>query len=208
MATRDTNENRPLNRWDERYAHDHYHFGTEPNGFLADVSGRLTPGRALCIADGEGRNSVSLAEQGHTVSAMDASVVGMRKANRLAAERGVEIETEVADLTEYEFGVERWDLIVSIFCHLPPDLRRDVHRRAVVGLRPGGAILLEAYTPDQLRYGTGGPPVRDLLMTLEDLREDFAGLDIEIGREIVRDVVEGSGHRGEAAVVQVLARKR
>lgn len=208
MADRDTTQNRPVNRWDERYAKDDYHFGTEPNGFLAEVSGRLTPGRALCIADGEGRNSVYLAEQGHAVSAMDASVVGMRKANRLAAERGVKIETEVADLTDYDFGVEQWDLIVSIFCHLPAELRRDVHRRAAAGLRPGGAFLLEAYTPDQLDYGTGGPPVRELLMTLDVLREDFAGLEMKIGRELVRDVVEGRGHRGKAAVVQVLARKR
>lgn len=197
-----------MNRWDERYAHEEYHFGTEPNGFLVEVTERLEPGRALCIADGEGRNSVYLAEQGHSVGAMDASVVGMRKADRLAAERGVSVVTEVADLTDYDFGVEQWDLIVSIFCHLPPELRRDVHRRAAAGLRPGGAVLLEAYTPDQLEYDTGGPPVRELLMTLNDLREDFASLEMEIGREIVRDVVEGRGHRGKAAVVQVLARKR
>ncbi len=182
-------------------------FGTEANGFLAEVSGRFTAGRALCIADGEGRNSVYLAEQGHEVSAMDASVVGMRKANRLADDRGVKIETEVADLAHYDFGVETWDLIVSIFCHLPSEMRRDVHRRAAAGLRHGGVFLLEAYTPDQLAYGTGGPPTVNLLMTLADLREDFAGLDIEIGREIVRDVVEGRGHSGRAAVVQLLVRK-
>lgn len=208
MAETNTTPDRPANRWDERYSQEDFHFGTEPNGFLAEVSKSLPPGRALCIADGEGRNSVYLAEQGRTVSAMDASAVGMRKANRLAAERGVTIETEIVDLADYDFGVETWDLIVSIFCHLPPAFRRDVHRRAAAGLRHGGAFVLEAYTPEQLDYGTGGPPVAELLMTLDDLREDFAGLDIEIGREIVRDVVEGRGHRGEAAVVQVVARKR
>jgi len=194
-------------RWDERYSGDDYHFGTEPNGFVVEAAALVAPGRALCIADGEGRNSVYLAQHGHEVTSMDASAVGMRKAERLAAERGVRITTRVADLRAFDFGAEEWDLIVSIFVHLPPEFRRDVHRRAVAALRPGGAFLLEAYTPEQLNYRTGGPSTPERLMRLEDLKVDLEGTDLEIARERVRHVAEGRGHDGHAAVVQVLARK-
>ncbi len=196
-----------VSRWDERYSGDEYVFGTEPNDFLASVAPRLERGRALCIADGEGRNSVYLAELGFRVTAMDASAVGMQKATRLALERNVQLTTVVADLRDYAFGHERWDLIVSVFCHLPPALRRDVYRRAVDGLRPGGAIVVEAYTPRQLEYRTGGPSSEELLVRLDDLRADLEGLRLETARETVRPVVEGRGHRGEAAVVQVVGLK-
>lgn len=197
----------PPNRWDTRYAGSEFFFGTRPNGFLAAVAPELPAGETLCIADGEGRNSVYLAAQGHRVTAMDASSVGMRKAEALARERGVALRTHVADLSEFELGAERWDAIVSIFCHLPPALRRDVHRRAVRALRPGGAFVLEAYTPAQLNLRTGGPPVRELLMTARELQVDLDGLRFDVLRELERDVVEGRGHTGRAAVVQVLARK-
>ncbi len=197
-----------LSRWDERYAGEEYVFGTEPNGFLATVAPRLERGRALCIADGEGRNSVYLAELGFRVTAMDASAVGMQKASRLALERNVPLTTVVADLRDYSFGRERWDLIVSIFCHLPPELRRDVYRRAVDGLRRDGAIVVEAYTPRQLEYGTGGPSSEDLLVRLDDLRVDLEGLRLKTARETVRPVIEGRGHTGEAAVVQVVGFKQ
>lgn len=201
-------EARPSSRWDDRYAGDEFFFGTEPNDFLTGVASRLPGGRTLCIADGEGRNSVFLAAMDHEVTAMDASEVGMRKARSLAAKRGVELSTVVADLREFDFGQGRWDTIVSIFCHMPPDLRRDVHARAVEGLAPGGAFVLEAYTPDQLEYRTGGPPVRELLMTEADLRADLAGLSFDILAERLRTVHEGRGHDGPSAVIQALGWKR
>ncbi len=195
------------NRWDERYATDDYVFGTDPNLFLAEVAPRLRVGRALCIADGEGRNSVFLAERGFTVTAMDASAVGMQKATRLAMARNVGMTTQVADLESYDFGDARWDVIVSIFCHLPPELRRRVHARVTAALLPGGAFVLEAYTPRQIEYATGGPSDATLLVTVDDLRPELAGLDLQIAREVVRDVVEGRGHTGRASVVQILAVK-
>lgn len=200
-------------RWDERYGTEDYVFGTEPNGFLVEALAGLTatkggvPGRALCIADGEGRNSVYLAGLGYQVTAMDASAMGMEKARRLAAARGVWVATEVADLVDFDFGSESWDLVVSIFCHLPPELRRDVHRRVVEALRPGGAFVLESYTPDQLAYGTGGPPTAELMMREADARSELVGLDLIVAREIVRDVVEGRGHTGTAAVLQLVGLK-
>jgi len=194
-------------RWDGRYNSDDYFFGTEPNTFLTEVTDRLPPGRALFLADGEGRNSVYLARKGWECTSMDASRVGNQKAQALANQAGVTIETVHADLRDYDIGHEEWDVVVSIFCHLPPALRRDVHRRVVAGLKPGGAVVLEAYRPEQLQYGTGGPPDETLMISEDVLREDFAGLQVEHCVQAVRNVTEGRGHTGRAAVVQFLAIK-
>lgn len=191
--------------WDERFGQPGYFYGAEPNDFLRSVAGRFRPGsRILSLAEGEGRNAVFLAGLGHHVTAVDASAPGLRKAEALAAERGVTITTIQADLAAFEIEPEAWDGIVAIFCHLPPDIRRVVHRRAVAGLRPGGVFVLEAYTPAQLANDTGGPRVEELLMRLSDLRQELAGLDLVIAQEIERDVHEGRGHTGRSAVVQVL----
>ena len=193
--------------WDERYSGPDYIYGTEPNDFLAEQAHRLPRGRVLCLAEGEGRNAVWLAGQGFDVTAVDASGVGLHKARRLAAERGVEIRTIHADLATFAIEPDAWDVIVSIFCHLLPPLRADVHRRGVAGLRPGGVLLLEAYTPRQLALGTGGPPVAELMMDAQTLRAELAGLELLHLRELDRDIQEGAFHAGVGAVVQVLGRK-
>ena len=191
--------------WDERYGADEYVYGTAPNDFLAEVAARIPPGRVLCLADGEGRNSVWLAEQGFEVTAVDASAVGLRKGQRLAAERGVRVASVHADLAEYRMEPGAWSGVVSIFAHVPPDVRRAVHREVVTGLAPGGAFVLEAYTPAQLGRGTGEPPTSDRMMTLDGLREELDGLRFDVGRELRRDVREGRLHGGVSEVVQVLA---
>ena len=193
--------------WDQRYAVDEYVYGKEPNDFLAEVSGGLAPGKVLCLAEGEGRNAVFLAALGHAVTAVDASAVGLEKARKLATERGVEIAVRVADLADFAIAPQHWDGVVAIFCHLPPDLRRLVHRRIVTGLRPGGRFILEAYTPRQLQFKTGGPPTAELLVTLADLQAELNGLDFEIAEEVERDIHEGHSHFGRGAVVRVVARK-
>ena len=191
--------------WDERYATDEYLYGTEANTFLTSVIDRIPPGRVLCLAEGEGRNAVWLAEQGRSVTAVDASPVGLDKARQLAAARGVYIDAVVADLADYPIPADHWDAIVSIFCHIRPDLRLDLHRRSVRGLRPGGVFVLEAYTPAPLRHRTGGPPNEAMLMTLAGLRQELAGLDFVHAVECEREVVEGRLHHGLGAVVQVVA---
>lgn len=194
--------------WDERYRGEEYVYGTEPNDFLRSLADRLPAGRTLCIGEGEGRNAAFLAGLGHEVTALDASSVGLAKAARLAGSRGLSVATVHADLADYAFEPAAWDLVVSIFCHTPPALRRRVHAGIVGALRPGGMFLLEAYRPEQLGYATGGPPTAELMMTLADLRGELAGLEIVHGAELEREVREGRLHRGMAAVVQVLALRR
>ncbi|MCB0990153.1 MAG: class I SAM-dependent methyltransferase [Acidimicrobiales bacterium] len=193
--------------WDQRYSVDEYVYGTAPNDFLRQQADSLRPGSALCLADGEGRNGVYLAELGHAVTSVDLSTVAMAKAAALADQRGVTLSTHVADLAAFDLGEARWDLVVSIFAHTPPTIRRDVHRRVTHALRPGGTLVLEAYTPDQIGRGTGGPPVAEMTMTLQGLIDELEGLDIVHGVELVRPVVEGAGHTGDGAVVQVVAVK-
>lgn len=196
----------PKELWDGRYgATDDFVYGVAPNDFLAASIGDFPIGDVLCLADGEGRNGVYLAELGHTITAVDLSESGMAKAQRLAARRGVAITTVVADLADFDLGANRWDLIVSIFAHTPPSIRSRIHADIAAALRPNGTLILEAYTPDQIGRGTGGPPVPALTMTLEGLRRELTGMTIQTGRECVREVIEGPGHTGDGAVVQVIA---
>lgn len=191
--------------WDQRYAADEYVYGRQPNDFLVSQAASLPMGRVLCLAEGEGRNAVWLARQGYQVTAVDASAVGLEKARRLAAEHDVELEIIHADLGEYVIEPGSWDAVVSIFCHLPPSLRREVHTRVVEGLRSGGVLLLEAYTPQQLEFATGGPPVAEMMMDLAVLSEELDGLVFRHAQEFIREVNEGRFHHGRGAVVQLVA---
>ena len=193
--------------WNERYSIKEYYYGLEPNDFLAGHYNEIPEGRVLEIGAGEGRNSVFLAKQGYEVTALDQSTVGLEKARKLAKDQGVEITTVEANLSEFEFDPDYWQGIIGIFCHLPVALRKRVLRNCMHGLATGGVILLEAFTPSQLKYNTGGPKDPLMLYTLADLRSDLAGLNFEYGEELEREVNEGNHHNGIAAVVQVLARK-
>lgn len=193
--------------WDERFSAEHYVYGKEPNAFLEENVDRLPGRKVLCLAEGEGRNAVFLAGHGFSVTAVDASAVGLEKARRLAAERGVEIHTVHADLEDYALGVDRWDAIVSIFCHVLPPLRRKVHAQVPAALRRGGVFLLEGYTAAQLQHSTGGPRDIARLMSAEQLQEELAPLEFPCLREVEREVVEGAHHTGLGAVVQVIARR-
>jgi SAM-dependent methyltransferase len=193
--------------WNERYSQPGYALGKYPNDFLVEVINQIPKGRVLCLAEGEGRNAVYLAQEGCQVTAVDASEVGLAKAQNLALERSVKIETIAADLAKFQIQPNAWDAIISIFCHLPSPLRAQVHQQVVAGLRPGGVFVLEAYTPSQLEFKTGGPPNADLMMNLATLRQELKGLDFQHAVELERDIQEGQFHQGHSAVVQILALK-
>jgi 2-polyprenyl-3-methyl-5-hydroxy-6-metoxy-1,4-benzoquinol methylase len=196
-----------MSSWDERYGRDEYVYGLEPNEFVIESVRHIPQGNVLCLGEGEGRNAVFLAQQGYEVTAVDSSRIGLQKAEQLAQKRGVSITTITGDLAEFEIEPNQWQGIVSIFCHLERSLRRGVHRACVRGLAPGGAMILEAFTPEQLNYKTGGPRSVELLMTLKELKQEFHGLELKIAREVICDRREGLFHTGEAAVVQILGIK-
>lgn len=202
-------------RWSNRYrdAGDQYLFGTEPNRFLAHRLALLQNGRtALSVADGEGRNSVWLAEQGLDVTAVEISPVAVEKARRLAAGRKVELRFILADMlapgwppVELHGG---FDWVVAIFIQFvgAEDRQRQFVTIKLL-VRPGGRILLHGYTPKQLEYRTGGPADVENLYTEAILREAFADWDIEELVEYEEDISEGLGHKGRSALIGLVARK-
>lgn len=190
--------------WDEKYRAEEYVYGTEPNGFLKENFALIPQGNVLCLAEGEGRNAVFLAQQGYRVTAVDASFVGLEKAKKLADENNVSIELIHADLETYDLGEKKWDGIVSIFCHIPDLIRKKVHQNVVKGLKNTGVLLLEAYTPDQLKHKTGGPPTEEMMMSQKILEKELAGLKFRHLLELEREIMEGSHHFGIGAVVQAI----
>jgi 2-polyprenyl-3-methyl-5-hydroxy-6-metoxy-1,4-benzoquinol methylase len=201
--------NAELERWNQRFSAPDYIFGTAPNAFLAANAARLRRGqRALCVADGEGRNSVWLAEQGLEVTAFDFSPVAVEKARKLAAARGVSVRYELASVYEWAWPAAAFDLVAAIFVQFAdPPMRRFLFERMVRALRPGGLVLVEGYTPKQLQYATGGPKQLDQLYTEEQLRREFGGLEVLEVREYEAELDEGSRHQGLSAVIDFVARK-
>lgn len=201
----------PVRMWEERYAQEGFAYGAEPNEFMAasvtTYGGEARGERALCLAEGQGRNAVFLATLGYRPLAIDLSPTGLEKASALARSRGVEIETLCLDLNEYVFPAEAFALTISIWAHLPPELRQRVHRGVAAALRPGGLFVLEAYHPANVGRGTGGPQDPRLCMTAALLREDVADLEIVHLVETERIVEEGPYHHGLAAVTQLVARR-
>lgn len=194
--------------WNQRFSQPGYTYGTEPNAFLAAQKNHLKPGmKALAVADGEGRNGVWLAQQGLEVSSVDGSEVGLRKAQELAGSRGVAIRTELAELTSWIWPEQEFDLVLAIFIHFPPETRARMHEKMLGALKPGGLLILEAFTPEQLQYKTGGPPVAEMLYTADMLQNDFKSGEILRLEEVLTELQEGPGHRGRAAVVRLILRK-
>jgi SAM-dependent methyltransferase len=198
-----------LERWNQRFSAAEYVFGTAPNAFLAAHAALFRPGqRALCVADGEGRNSVWLAEQGLNVTAFDFSPVALDKARRLAAERGVSVRYELASVEDWRWQPAQFDVVVAIFIQfLVPAARRVLFERVSAALKPAGLLLVEGYTPEQLKYGTGGPKQVDQLYTEALLRQAFASLEILELKAYEAELDEGTRHRGMSAVIDLVARK-
>jgi cyclopropane fatty-acyl-phospholipid synthase-like methyltransferase len=198
------------NMWDERYAGGEYFFGTKPNAFMVSQHHLLKPGMScLAVADGEGRNGVWLVEQGLKVLSVDSSSVAASKADTLAQQKGVKLDFEVADLLSWEWGDKRYDAVVAIFIQFATPAQREVLFKGIKQcLKPGGLLLLQGYTPRQLEYKTGGPPVAENMYTEPFLRKAFADMEILHLVEHDAEINEGSGHKGMSALIDLVARKK
>lgn len=196
--------------WNNRFEGEDFLFGTEPNGWLRRHAARWRPGaRVLSVADGEGRNSVWLAQQGFVVEAFDIAKVGVAKARGLAERAGVLVDFTVADCDSFDWRPARYDGVAAIFIQFAdPSLRTRLFGRIVESLKPGGILVLQGYTPRQLEYGTGGPPFVSHLYTADLLRTSFAALEIIELEEYEEVLREGAGHNGRSALVGMVARRR
>ncbi len=196
--------------WNQRYEGDELLFGEAPNDYLAAQAARLPrAGRALCVADGEGRNSAWLAQQGLRVDAFDIAERGVAKARALARRRGVSVNFAVADTDALAWPESLYDLVAAIFVQFAdPAMRERLFANMVRALKPGGLLVLQGYTTRQLQYRSGGPQRADHLYTEELLRGAFAGLEIVELRSYDAELREGTQHAGMAALIGLVARKR
>ncbi|MCW8900562.1 MAG: class I SAM-dependent methyltransferase [Gammaproteobacteria bacterium] len=194
--------------WDSRYAEDGFAYGIAVNEFLSSFEGAFKAGqKVLVIGDGEGRNGVWLAEQGCHVVSVDSSNVGVKKAQELASEKGVEIEAICADLNDWTWPESEFDFVVIIYVHFPPEVRAFLHQKVISALKPGGQLIMESFSPAQLHYSSGGPPVLEMLYTADMMQDDFKLLEIQQLEECVIELNEGKYHCGEGAVVRLVAKK-
>lgn len=196
--------------WNKRFTTEDFIFGTEPNTWLREHAPVWQRGqRVLCVADGEGRNSVWLAQRGVVVDAYDIADVGVAKARRLAQAQGVQVNYSVADCDTYDYGEARYDGVVAIFVQFAdPAMRARMFEHIKRCLKPGGVLILQGYTPKQLEYKTGGPPFVEHLYTEAMLREAFAGFEILALREYEAELTEGSQHKGMSALIGLVVRRR
>jgi SAM-dependent methyltransferase len=197
----------PAKRWNDRFTKDGYVFGTEPNEWLRQKASVWTKeSKILCVADGEGRNSVWLAKQGHDVDAFDISEVGIAKASRLADDNQVKVSYTLADCDSFSWQKENYDGVAAVFVQFAdPALRERLFKNMVRCLKPGGSLLLIGYTPKQLEYATGGPSVLSHLYTPQLLQDAFGSLAIQSLEEYETELAEGNGHKGRSAVIGLVA---
>jgi hypothetical protein len=193
--------------WDQRYSEPGFAYGMEPNAFFKGALDAHAPGKLLLPGEGEGRNAIYAAGNGWEVRAFDQSVVARDKALAWAESLDLQFEYQLSSLEEFSCVEPVFDLIAIIYIHLLPDLRKQVHTRMQACLKPGGKIIMECFHKNQLRYGTGGPPVEELLYHEDDLRSDFRKMDIKRCEEQVLDIFEGKYHAGRSSVVRLIANK-
>lgn len=195
--------------WNGRYEGDGYLFGTDPAAPLEAIATKLpTTGDALCLADGEGRNSVWLAKRGLQVTAFDFAENALEKARKLAAKAHADVTFHQGDITNWDWDARTYDLVAGVFFQfLPPPERALVFDGICRAIAPGGTLYILGYRPEQIGRGTGGPPYPENTYTEALLRDDFGALDIEVLRSWDEDLSEGHGHSGPSALIELLATK-
>lgn len=196
------------NFWDERYGEESYAYGVKPNLFFREELLNLEPKNLLVPAEGEGRNAVFAAENGWTVTAFDYSEKAKEKAIKLARNRHVDINYEVVDFKNFSADSESFDCIALVYVHIPPDERKSVHKKMVKYLKPGGSLILESFSKNQIERNTGGPKNIDMLYSENELLSDFSELDIVKIETLETELAEGEFHTGTASVIRLIARKK
>ncbi|MDA3843983.1 MAG: class I SAM-dependent methyltransferase [Candidatus Kapabacteria bacterium] len=191
--------------WDKRYTGEDYFYGIQPNNFFKDKINDFKPGKILLPAEGEGRKSVYAAGLGWDVSAFDYSTEARGKALRLSKENNVQIDYSISSLEDADYEKESFDMLVLIYAHSKD--RQNIHRRLLTFLKPGGVIVLEAFSKKQRGNDSGGPKDINMLFSIEELKNDFSQLrELDVREEEIV-LAEGDHHSGKASVIRLLGRK-
>lgn len=203
-----------INQWDERYNIPEYRYGETPNLFFKEMIDRLTPGKILLPADGEGRNSVYAAQTGWSVDAFDQSSLAKEKAVRLSLKRGSAISYKVMGFEDMEksYAADSYDVIALTYVHLPHLLREEYYKKLLPLLKKGGYIILEGFSKNHVKNQqqnpqAGGPPDVNMLYSKDEIARIFGVLDIQLLQEQEVELSEGAGHHGKAFVIRFVGKK-
>jgi len=193
--------------WDQRYNGIEYAYGTEPNSYFKAFIDTHSAGKILLPGEGEGRNAVYAALKGWEVTAIDQSAEGQKKARLLADQNNVTIEYKIQNLVDIGSENGIYDAVAMVFLHLPPEIRKTIHHNLIKQLKPGGFLLVEAFSKKQYGRHTGGPPVLEMLYDEQILRSDFVEMDIIELLSLTEICDEGLYHQGESALIRMMAQK-
>jgi cyclopropane fatty-acyl-phospholipid synthase-like methyltransferase len=198
----------PKARWEQRFATDEYIFGDQCNDYLLNQKAHLIQGQTLAVADGEGRNGVWLAQQGHEVRSFDFVESAVQKALKLADQRKVKLRADCCDWIDFEWSRQTYDNVVGIFFQfLGPQERTQMFEKMHLALKPGGTLLIQGYSKAQLQYNTGGPGKLDHLYDEDLMLESFKGYEVLDLRTYVQEIREGSAHCGVSGLIGFVGRK-
>lgn len=192
--------------WDQRYAENETVYGNEPNQFFKQFIDKKKPGSILLPAEGEGRNAVYAASKGWKVNAFDFSKVAREKALELARRKSVHINYDVIAIDQFK-AVEQYDAVALIYVHLPPETRVAFHQEILKAIKPGGFVLLEAFSKEQLELESGGPRDATLLYDAPSLCKDFQSLHMMTCHQKDLELDEGAFHKGPANVLRLTGQK-
>lgn len=194
--------------WNERYNSPEFVYGKTPNEFFKSVLDTLPAGRLLLPCEGEGRNAVYAATKDWVVDAFDQSEAGQAKCMLLASELHVIVNYTLADAAAFDYGENQYDVVALIYAHFPSTIRTTIHANCAKALKSGGLLIIEAFTPDQLQFQSGGPKDPDMLYTPEKLSTDIKGLEILQLETLETRLEEGPYHSGMGSVIRLIARKK
>lgn len=202
-----------IDRWNDRYSKEEFAYGEQPNNYLKEQLEKLSPGKILFPAEGEGRNAVFAAKLGWTVSAFDISVEGRNKALRLAETNKVTIDYEVGELQTLNYYAGQFDAIALIYAHFPADIKSSFHKTLDTYLRKGGLVIFEAFSKKHIDYVTrnekvGGPKDLASLFSIDEIKSDFANYEIIELVEKEIELSEGLFHNGKGSVIRFVGRKK
>ena len=158
--------------WNNRYSNREYVYGTHPNDYFKQEIEKLSIGKLLLPAEGEGRNAVFAAKLGWDVHAIDMSERGKEKALKLAKENNLDFQYDVSALQDFQYTENEYDALALIYAHFPPLLRNKIHQKLIGSLKSDGILLLEAFGKKQFGKKSGGPPAIEMLYSIEELKTD------------------------------------
>lgn len=167
--------------WEDRYRQPGYWCGTEPIEFLREHLAELPRGAALDLAMGEGRNALFLARHGFAVTGVEKSPTAIAKAQARAREEGLNLTTIEADLEKSPLPAGPFDVVLCFYY-----LQRSLWPVLAGVLRPGGALLVETCTIEQLQFSTG-PRNPEHLLQPNELYRAFRHWRVTHYREIIRE---------------------